>query len=55
MTRRGASGCQFHADPAAWRAMARRGRAVAATEFDFSARTRRLESIYLELLEERRA
>jgi glycosyltransferase involved in cell wall biosynthesis len=46
---------EFHADPASWRALARRGREVAATEFDFAARTRRLESIYLELLEERRA
>jgi glycosyltransferase involved in cell wall biosynthesis len=46
---------EFHADPASWRALARRGRHVAATEFDFTARTRRLEGIYLELLEERRA
>ena len=45
----------FHADPAAWQALARRGREVAATEFNFTARTRRLEGIYLELLEERRA
>jgi glycosyltransferase involved in cell wall biosynthesis len=46
---------EFHADPASWRALAQRGRHVAATEFDFGARTRRLEGIYLELLEERRA
>jgi glycosyltransferase involved in cell wall biosynthesis len=46
---------EFHADPEPWRRLARRGRVMAATEFDFGARTRKLESIYLELLEERRA
>jgi glycosyltransferase involved in cell wall biosynthesis len=41
---------EFLDDPAAWRAMATRGRGFVEREFDFTTRTRRLERIYLELL-----
>lgn len=45
---------EFVADPEAWRQMAARGRALVEQEFDFTARTRRLERIYTELVEEQR-
>jgi glycosyltransferase involved in cell wall biosynthesis len=45
---------EFVADPGAWRRMAARGRELVEQEFDFTVRTRRLERIYTELLEERR-
>jgi glycosyltransferase involved in cell wall biosynthesis len=39
----------FLREPAAWKEMAMRGRAMVERQFDFRARTRRLESIYNEL------
>lgn len=44
---------EFLDNPAAWRRMAARGAAVVAQEFGFDQRTRRLEQIYLELVESR--
>jgi glycosyltransferase involved in cell wall biosynthesis len=41
----------FLADRETWRRMAARGRTVVEREFDFAARTRRLETIYTELVE----
>jgi glycosyltransferase involved in cell wall biosynthesis len=39
----------FFRQPEAWQAMARRGRAVVETRFDFRQRTRQLEAIYAEV------
>lgn len=41
---------EFFDDPGRWQEMARRGRIVVQQAFDFSGRTKRLESIYGELL-----
>jgi len=40
----------FLDDPETWRRWARAGRRVVETNFDFSARTRKLEAIYLEMM-----
>jgi glycosyltransferase involved in cell wall biosynthesis len=40
----------FLADPAAWRLMAGRGRAVVEAQFSFEHRTRRLEALYAEMM-----
>jgi glycosyltransferase involved in cell wall biosynthesis len=40
---------EFLMDPAPWQRMARRGRELVETEFDFGTRTRRLEGIYNEM------
>jgi glycosyltransferase involved in cell wall biosynthesis len=40
----------FLADPAAWRQMASRGRAVVEAQFSFDQRTRRLEALYDEVM-----
>lgn len=45
----------FVAAPEAWRHMARRGRDLVERQFDFKARTRRLEDLYVELVQERSA
>jgi glycosyltransferase involved in cell wall biosynthesis len=39
----------FAADPAPWRRMAERGRTMVVSRFDFRARTRRMEDLYLEM------
>lgn len=41
---------EFIDNPGRWREMARRGRAVVEQAFDFGSRTKRLESIYCELM-----
>ena len=46
---------EFLANRPAWAAMASTGYAMVRERFDFTARTRKLEAIYTELLEERRA
>lgn len=43
---------QFVAAPDHWRRMAQNGRELVERSFDFKARTRRLESIYMELVRE---
>jgi glycosyltransferase involved in cell wall biosynthesis len=43
----------FLAHPARWRGWAARGRQVVEAQFDFAARTRKLEAIYLEMVEKR--
>ncbi len=43
---------EFLADPAPWRRMAARGRAMVEERFNFEARTRGLEAIYAEMAAE---
>jgi glycosyltransferase involved in cell wall biosynthesis len=42
---------EFLSDPEPWRQMARRGRDIVETHFNFQTRTRKLEAIYAELAE----
>jgi glycosyltransferase involved in cell wall biosynthesis len=44
---------EFLAVPALWQHMAKQGRAMVKVNFDFSARTRKLEAVYAEMLRER--
>jgi glycosyltransferase involved in cell wall biosynthesis len=41
---------EFLASPESWKQMARRGKKMVETHFDFRARTRKLEAIYEEVL-----
>jgi glycosyltransferase involved in cell wall biosynthesis len=41
----------FLDDPATWRRWAQRGRHTVETQFDFNTRTRKLEAIYVEMME----
>ncbi|CUQ67390.1 glycosyltransferase [Candidatus Nitrospira inopinata] len=43
---------EFLASPESWKQMARRGKKMVETHFDFRARTRKLEAIYEEMLRE---
>jgi glycosyltransferase involved in cell wall biosynthesis len=45
----------FLTDPLPWKRMAKAGRSMVERQFDFQARTRRMENIYAELAWERRA